>query len=651
MTPSAMSHAQIMAAATPVLTASRIEPWDDPYGDVPQQLKDIPNWVRYALESNKKGQLTKIPKQLDGKANARANDSSTWTTFEHVCGFDKIGFEFKGTDVVGIDLDGCVRADNTIEPFALAIMTILPPNTYVEFSPSGTGLHAWLQYAGALPEGKRKMSSGGSHSGPEIYHGREGGRFFTISGQRYAGSDVPTLTGEQTDLLYFLLSQWADQKFMHLWLGKFDHDDPSKADYALMCELARLTQGDREKMERYFSASALGQRDKWTDREDYRARTIDAVLKDTNSGKNAPNDPKPSSEEIVPMSGTAADIEPKKIVWLWPNRFAQKLNMIVGNPDCGKGLITHYVTACVTAGRDWFDTPNPHPPSDVLVLTGEEDWDDTVVPRLMAAGADLHRVHWLKLSVTKNMTTRQREIQLDRDVEQLEAFLVAHPNIRVVIIDPISSYMGRTSMIDEQKVRGDVLMPLKELANRRAITIIGVMHLNKKVELDAIHRIGGAMAFVGVARMVWLCAPKPNDDGTDSDDMLMVKVKGNIVHRKLTGLAYYVTAKPVLIEGDQVVTPYVQWNGTVDATANQVTGKKTQAAHRPAEQLPAAEQWLRDYLRAGPKSQKDVEDQGIHGKDFSKDTLKRAKKALGVRSYQQERQWFWELSTIEEGSL
>jgi hypothetical protein len=66
-------------------------------------------------------------------------------------------------------------------------------------------------------------------------------------------------------------------------------DDHSTADFALASELARLLNGDRIRIEKYFGASALGQRDKWTDRPDYRKRTIDAALKGKSfSNNNAP---------------------------------------------------------------------------------------------------------------------------------------------------------------------------------------------------------------------------------------------------------------------------------------------------------------------------------------------------------------------------
>jgi hypothetical protein len=202
-------------------------------------------------------------------------------------------------------------------------------------------------------------------------------------------------------------------------------------------------------------------------------------------------------------------------------------------------------------------------------------------------------------------------------------------------VDPISNYLGDAKMIDEQRVRSEILMPLKEIANRRSVAIIGVMHLNKKVELDAINRVGGAMAFVGVARMAWLVAPKPTEDQTGCDELLMVKIKGNIVQRNLKGLAYKTLVRAVTIEGDPVMTPYVEWTGYVDQKADELAhgSHPKNPAHRPAEQLPAAEKWLVEYLKDGAKPLDEVESAGkaLHG--FSVKTIQRARESVVVVTF------------------
>jgi putative DNA primase/helicase len=595
---------------------------------IPQSLRDIAHWVLWKLEK-RKGKLTKTPYQIDGKL-ANTADASTWASFDDAAGtleadalfpehgYTGIGFVLTGTTLVGLDFDSIVGEDGQTEPYVLKILELLG-NPYSEITPSGKGLRCFVECA-TLPEGQRKFSAG--HYGAEIYIGNEGGRYLTITGRKFSGDGIPKLSTEQMGIAYFLVSQMRNEKFRSLWTGDLSKHggDWSRADLALMAILSRTFKDDVV-LEKVFSASKLSQREKWTGRADYRKRTIAKARK----GDLKPDPEEASKSELT--SCTAEQITPKKIIWLWQNRIAQKLNLLVGNPDVGKGLISYYIVACVTTGKDWYDATNILPPSEVLVLSAEEDWDDTIVPRLMAAGADLSKVHHIN-----------EEISLDRDTAALEDFLDQHPSIRLVIVDPVSSYLGEVNMTDEQRVRA-ILTPLKDMANRRGIAVVGVMHLNKKVELNAIHRIGGAMAFVGVARMVWLCAPKPKEDGTESDDMLMVKVKGNIVQRKLKGLSYTTKVHPVDIEGEPTMIPYVEWSGEVEQTADEITGNTSKRpAHRPAEQRQEAVAWLNEYLKDGPKLLDDIKYDGKELHDFSRCTVLRALAAMGIKPFKSGKQ-------------
>src|ERR1019366_1724158 len=213
---------------------------------------------------------------------AKADDPTTWTTFERAAAaadplngseYAGVGFELGGTNLVGIDFDNAITNKGIIDPYALAILKLLG-SPYTEISPSGTGLHAFVE-CDVLPEGGRKLSQG--HIGIEIYHGREGGRYFTMTGNKVFGVDVPTIL--DMSLPYLLIVKNKDKKFKSLWLGDTSAQggDDSKADCALMCELARMTKSNAGLMEQYFSASGLGQREKWA-RPDYRQRTIKDAL-------------------------------------------------------------------------------------------------------------------------------------------------------------------------------------------------------------------------------------------------------------------------------------------------------------------------------------------------------------------------------------
>src|SRR5712692_5262907 len=251
----------------------------EPYSDVPASLKDIPNWIVWKLEK-RNGKDTKVP--YDAKANgnhlyAKSNDSSTWTSFDKavetandiLSDYDGVGFMLQGTDLVGIDFDG-VLYNGVAEPFVLDILEKLG-NPYCEVTPSGNGLRAFVQCA-KLPEGKRKLTR--KMYGAEIYSGAEGGRYLTVTGNQFQGNGIPKI--DDISLPYLLISQIEDERFKKLWTGDISAygDDPSAADYALCKDLARLLNKDRERVEAYFNASKLGQREKWTGRKDYRDRTI-----------------------------------------------------------------------------------------------------------------------------------------------------------------------------------------------------------------------------------------------------------------------------------------------------------------------------------------------------------------------------------------
>ncbi|MGI0135112.1 MAG: AAA family ATPase, partial [Candidatus Micrarchaeaceae archaeon] len=181
----------------------------------------------------------------------------------------------------------------------------------------------------------------------------------------------------------------------------------------------------------------------------------------------------------------------------------------------------------------------------------------TLANGLMAAGADLARIRFAKMSSeTPHAAPQEREMRLDIDIAAIKKALVENPNVRLIIIDPVSNYLGQTKMVDEQSVRR-VLTPLQNLAAETGVAIVGIMHLNKKQDLSVISRIGGAMAFVGVARAVWLFAA---DEGAPNT-FHMLRVKNNIADRGTAGLLYRIATRSIEIEGEGVPEPYVEWIG------------------------------------------------------------------------------------------
>lgn len=609
---------------------------DTRFNSIPDELKQKPNFVCWRYEE-RNGKKTKPAYDVRTGYKAKCNDRSTWVSFEQAVeaasnpenNYDGIGFQVE-EPYVGFDFDG-VAHNGKVEPYVIEVLRLLG-NPYAEITPSQKGVRAIVK--GMIPADWRRRrldQERGEKYGVEIYNEK---RCLTLTGNKLPGAGETAPKGDVRIPYQICLNP----RFRALWLGdtsEYDGDD-SRADLALCAMLHNIFGNDAVKIEEWFSKSRLGQRDKWQNRPDYRQRTIEKTIGVQQKVVEAVGG---ADEFDVVMADT---IEPTKTGWLWPKRVPlSNLTIFCGNPGNGKSLATIFLAAALTTKANFPDTANPMEPSEVLVLSGEDGIDDTVVPRLKVAGADLTKVHILKSVTAGNKAAAQREkryVQLDTDVQMLKKYLETHPNIKLVVIDPVSNYLGKVKMTDEQNVRR-VLMPVRDVAEATNTAVVAVMHLNKKEELSAIHRVGGAMAFVGIARASWMFAADPENP----DLYYMLRVKVNIAARS-GGLTYAIKAKQTRVEDSDEWYPYIDWIGTTDKTADSIS-QPTKPNHRPANERESAVAWLMEFLKNGPQPQKEIADQGngLHG--FSLRTLKRAKQELKARSFKQGNQWFWDLGT------
>lgn len=362
----------------------------------------------------------------------------------------------------------------------------------------------------------------------------------------------------------------------------------------------------------------------------------------------------------------AGDVEMKRVRWLWFEKLAfGKLNLFCGNPDHGKSLVSLDVVARVTTGAAWPTGPNNLEPIEVLIVAAEDGLEDTIAPRLAAAKADLNKVHYLKSVITprdKNANQYIRQLRLDHDIAAMEACLQANPNIRLVVIDPVSSYLGSAKMMDEQAVRG-VLNPLVALAEKLGVCVLTIMHLNKKIDLDAVNRVGGAMAFVGIPRLAWVFAKKPKaeefEEELEPDNTIyMMKLKGNIIKASADGLTFVTDATRLKIEEGEDFVPYVRWTGTTQKTMEELATKNKAKGHDSKSKQ--TEDWLLEHLSDREPKQSagkgGIYDHALQLFGASKSTVDRVSQSLSVKKYTEtiktgkgksEKVWFWQLRPDE----
>src|ERR1700738_2594341 len=196
--------------------------------------------------------------------------------------------------------------------------------------------------------------------------------------------------------------------------------------------------------------------------------------KNTNGGSNTADIPNVALAHLI--SRCAAEIAPKRIDFTWAGRIARgKHTAIAGEPGDGKSQLSVYIAATVSRGGEWPCSEGRAPIGNVIILNAEDGADDTVVPRLIAAGADLNRIHIVS---AVSQGTVLRTFNLQGDLALLEQKITEIRDVALVIIDPISSYMGKTDSHKNADVRG-ALEPLSEMAERLQVAILSITHFSK----------------------------------------------------------------------------------------------------------------------------------------------------------------------------
>lgn len=104
-------------------------------GALPKELTSRARWVRRSGR--------KVPLMANGRV-ASSTDPETWTSYAKakasIAGVG-LGFVLNGDGIGCLDLDSCI-SDGRVEPWAREILDA-NPNTFVELSASGEGLHIW----------------------------------------------------------------------------------------------------------------------------------------------------------------------------------------------------------------------------------------------------------------------------------------------------------------------------------------------------------------------------------------------------------------------------------------------------------------------------------------------------------------------------
>ncbi|MDX1964141.1 MAG: AAA family ATPase, partial [Pirellulales bacterium] len=308
-----------------------------------------------------------------------------------------------------------------------------------------------------------------------------------------------------------------------------------------------------------------------------------------------------------------------------------KVTLISGDPGLGKSFISLDLATRITLGSPWPDAPSRSAPrGSVLILNAEDDAGDTIRPRLDCMGADVGQIHLLDAIRTGD---GERQFCLRQDLDILEQAASGIDDCKLIIIDPISSYLAGVKQNDSGEIR-QALDPLKGLAQRTGAAIVLIAHLNKNGGGSAIYRTSGSISIVGMVRSAWTISKSPDDETT----RLFLPTKSNIAP-DVFGLSF------------RIMDSLVAWGSEpVEISADEALAHRPGGGERKAESLDAAVAFLQTALEFGPKESGELfamaEQNGI-----SKKTLYRAKDELGIKPQKAGGQfagkWTWGMPGVD----
>ncbi|MFZ3366600.1 MAG: AAA family ATPase, partial [Candidatus Sulfotelmatobacter sp.] len=341
-------------------------------------------------------------------------------------------------------------------------------------------------------------------------------------------------------------------------------------------------------------------------------------------------------------------IKPEAITWLWPERFPLgKMSLISGKPDNGKSQVTLDIIARTTTGSDWPDgSKNTLGPRDVLLAVAEDDLADTVIPRLKAAGADLNRIEFLNRVRTQEFDEKDgkksevRRLQLSEDVKKLRMAIEANPKIALVVVDTMTSYFGDVNANADQDIR-PVMDALAKAFGDCGACFLGIIHHNKKSDVDALQAILGASSVAGAVRSAYSCSRDPENE----DEFYFTLVKGNLT-KKRTGMKYKMAEKTI----DGITAPYIEWAGETNEDANSVMALVKESRNSKNQGVDKARLFIPMALENGPRPARELYSMA-EAEGISNDQMRRAKDQLGVKVTKQKDGWYWSLPVKESSFL
>lgn len=338
----------------------------------------------------------------------------------------------------------------------------------------------------------------------------------------------------------------------------------------------------------------------------------------------------------------ASDIEPEPVVWAWLDENegripAGALSVAAGREGTGKSSFGMWMAAQITRGLlpgNYYGRPRA-----VFYVAVEDSWKQTIVPRLIGAGADLDLVYRVEAVEAEFGETT---LSLPQDNSLMEQAIRDH-DVALVVLDPLMSCIGKGIDTHRERDVRTALDPLARMADRTSCVLLGIAHFGKGAGTDPSALITGSGAFKNVPRAVFGFA---RDD--DNDCRVMTQSKNSLGRADLPSLSYNIETTEVPTKKGIASVGRFLFTGESVRSVSEILAQGQEGDRGERDEAGA---WLVDYLadNGGEASAGDVI-KAAEKDGFAKHTVQRARSKVGVTSQKSGfgKGWVWVLSVTDD---
>lgn len=325
------------------------------------------------------------------------------------------------------------------------------------------------------------------------------------------------------------------------------------------------------------------------------------------------------TDERVIVAESFATIRAQRTRWLWQGRIPLGApTLLVGREELGKSTLTVTLAAGVSRGTLEGDLQGT--PTDVLIVSYEDNASSTIKPRLLAANADPRRVHAL--------SAKRRGVydlvSLPDDVEPVRE-AVRDRGARLLIVDPFSASLavGIDSHRDGDMRRA--IAALAQLAEDEDLAVALVAHFNKCTAGDSLTRVLGSRALTAASRSVLVFGRAP--DAEDRSPERVLAHSACNVAAEAPSLACRIEPRIVEDEVGSIETSRLVILGDCETQADDLLSTRGEDDRSDRE---IAADWLADELADGEWHEAREVKTRSKVAEIHERTLHRARKSLGV---------------------